>query len=122
MKKILISIKPEYVALILKESKRYEYRKIKTKDKINSMIVYSTSPVKKVVAEIEIDCIIEKSPQELWAQTHEQSGIDKEFFDQYFAGKDRAVAYKLGKINKYNKPKKLEDFNIKHAPQSFVYV
>ncbi|MDE5767136.1 MAG: ASCH domain-containing protein [Malacoplasma sp.] len=54
MKKILISIKPEYVKNILKGIKKYEYRTKLPKEKISKIIIYCTSPIKKVVAEVDI--------------------------------------------------------------------
>ena len=62
------------------------------------------------------------SPEELWAITKDESGISKEFFDEYFAGRETAYAYKLGKIKVYDEPKTLMDYGIKAAPQSFVYI
>ena len=50
--------------------------------------------------------------------------IDKVSFylDEYFKGKEKAVAYKLINVKKYENPKKLSHFGIDNAPQSFVYV
>ena len=62
------------------------------------------------------------SPEELWKLTKEESGISKEFFDEYFEGRKIAYAYKLGKIKVYDEPKTLLDYGIKAAPQSFVYI
>ena len=54
MSKILIPIKPEYVDKILSGNKKYEYRKIKPKRKVDKMIIYSTYPIMKVVGEVEV--------------------------------------------------------------------
>lgn len=122
MRKILISINPEYVDLILKKIKRFEYRKTVAKLDIKSIIVYSTYPEMKVVAEVKIDGIIEDTPEGLWERTHEHGGVGKTFFDAYFAGRRKAYAYKLGEVKVFAEPKTLKDFNIQHAPQSFVYI
>ncbi len=53
MKKILISIKPQYVEKILNRTKKYEFRTKAAKQDINGLIIYSTYPTKKVVAEVE---------------------------------------------------------------------
>ena len=51
MGKILLSIKPIYVNKILNGTKKYEYRKRKPKrNDIGKLIIYSTSPIKKVVS------------------------------------------------------------------------
>ena len=121
-KKILISINPEHVKNIINGIKKYEYRKIAAKQDISSIIIYETTPVKRIVAEAEILDVLMYSPQELWELTKEESGISKEFFDEYFEGKEVAYAYKLGKIKVYDEPKTLLDYGIKTAPQSFVYI
>lgn len=121
-KKIIISINPEHVQNIIKGIKKYEYRKIAAKQDISSIIIYETTPVKRIVAEAEIEDVLMCSPEELWKITKDESGISKDFFDEYFEGKEIAYAYKLGKIKVYDKPKTLLDYGIKSAPQSFVYV
>lgn len=121
-KKILISINPKHVQNIIKGIKKYEYRKIAAKHDISSIIIYETTPVKRIVAEAEIIDVLVYSPEKLWKLTKEESGISKEFFDEYFKGKEIAYAYKLGKIKVYDEPKTLLEYGIKAAPQSFVYI
>ncbi|MBS5853394.1 MAG: ASCH domain-containing protein [Staphylococcus sp.] len=95
-RKILISINPEHVENIINGSKKFEYRKIAAKQDISSIVIYETTPVKRIVAEAEIIDVLILSPDELWKQTKQASGISKEFFDEYFKGKKIAYAYKLG--------------------------
>lgn len=121
-KKILVSINPEHVQNIIKGVKKYEYRKKVVKQDISSILIYETVPVKRIVAEAEILGILMYPPEELWKFTKEESGISKEFFDEYFKGREIAYAYKLGKIKVYDKPKTLLECGIKTAPQSFVYI
>lgn len=123
MCKILMPINPEYVDEILSGNKKYEYRKIKAKRKnIDKMIIYSTSPIMRVVAEVDVEGIIEASPEKLWEQTNEYSGITKDFYSKYYKNKENAIAYKLGNIKVYDKPKKLCDIGINYVPQSFIYL
>lgn len=123
MCKILISIKPEYVNEILSGRKKYEYRKVKAKkDNVDKMIIYATAPIMKVVAEIEILKVLEDSPDLIWENTKEYSGINKSFYDKYYENRNIAIAYQLGKIEKYNKPKELSDLGISYSPQSFIYI
>ena len=121
-RKILISINPEHVQNIIAGIKKYEYRKIAAKQDISSIIIYETTPIKRIVAEAEIVDVLELPPDELWEQTKNESGISKAFFDRYFNNRTVAFAYKLGKIKVYDTPKTLMDYGIKAAPQSFVYV
>ena len=121
-KKIIISINPEHVENIINGTKKYEYRTKAAKQDISSIIIYETVPVKKIVAEAEIIEVLELSPEDLWNETKEFSGISKDFYDDYFKNRDVAYAYKLGKIKVYKEPKSLLDFGVNYAPQSFVYV
>ncbi len=123
MCKILMPINPEYVDEILSGNKKYEYRKIKAKrGNIDKMIIYSTSPIMRVVAEAEIVGILEDSPEKLWEKTKKHSGITKDFYLKYYKDRNSAVAYKLGSIKVYKSPKKLSDIGINYVPQSFVYL
>ncbi len=121
-RKILISINPEHVQNIIAGVKKYEYRKIAAKQDISSIIIYETTPIKRIVAEAEIIDVLELPPEQLWNQTKNESGISKVFFDKYFNNRTIAYAYKLGKIKVYDTPKTLMDYGIKAAPQSFVYI
>lgn len=120
--KILISINPEHVANIINGTKKYEYRKIAAKQDISSIIIYETTPIKRIVAEAEIAEVLMLPPEELWEITKNASGISKKFFDAYFKDRQIAYAYKLGEIRVFETPKTLLDYGIKAAPQSFVYI
>lgn len=120
--KIIVSINPEYVEKILSGKKKFEYRTRVAKQHVDTLIIYATKPMMKVVAEVEILGVIATSPEELWDQTKNQSGTTKSFFDEYFKGRQIAYAYKLGELKVYETPKFLLDFGLRMAPQSFAYV
>ena len=77
MKAILLSIKPEYVAKILDGTKKYEYRKRLAKAECSTILIYSTSPVMKVVAKVEIIGTICAAPSTLWEETKSNAGISR---------------------------------------------
>ena len=123
MCKILMPINPCYVEEILAGRKKYEYRKIKAKkNNINKIIIYSTSPVMKVVAEVDVEEIIEETPEKMWELTKNYSGITEDFYYKYYKNKKSAIAYKLGNVKKYKEPKNLSEIGIDFIPQSFVYL
>lgn len=122
MTKMLLSINPEHVENIVNGNKKYEYRKVRCRSTVDKIIIYVTSPVMKVIGEVDILDVIEDTPIKVWNMTSEQSGISKEFYYHYFGNKNHAVAYKLGKVIKYDTPLVLSDFGVNAAPQSFVYV
>lgn len=121
--KVLLSIRPEYVKKIFSGEKKYEYRKVIFKKKVNKIVVYSTKPEAKIVGEFSIDDILHDRPEEIWKETGEVSGVSYSFFNGYFKNRDEGYAIKIGNLFLYNEPidPRLIDNNFK-APQSFCYV
>lgn len=119
---ILLSINPNHVENIMNGTKRYEYRKVACKRHVDKIVIYSTNPIMRVVGEADVEDILIDNPETIWKKTQKKSGIDKHFFDQYYANRELAVAYKLKNVVKYNVPKKLKDYGINNAPQSFQYI
>jgi predicted transcriptional regulator len=119
---ILLSIHPKFVDKIMTGEKKFEFRRVIAKRNPNKIIIYSTSPVCKVIGEAEVEDIIIDNPEKVWKETKKFSGVEKEFYVEYFDNRDLAVAYKLKNVIKYISPIDLKDFGIKVAPQSFVYV
>ena len=82
-KAVLISIKPRFAEKILSGKKKYEFRKSIFKDRsITKIVIYSSSPVQKVVGEFAIGRILADRPKGLWWRAG--IGEDKEFFFDYF--------------------------------------
>ena len=119
---ILLSINPEYVERIMCGEKKYEFRKNLCRKKVDKIIIYSTSPVMKVVGEAEVEEVLVDEPRKIWEITKKHSGINQEFFYEYYDGRTQAVAYKLNNIVEYAKPKVLADYGVNVAPQSFCYL
>ena len=122
MSKALLSINPQHVGRIMDGSKRFEFRKVRTRREITRIVIYSTCPVGLVVGEVEVTEVLEGPPAAVWDVASEHAGITREFFEQYYAGRERAVAYRLGKVREYRRPKSLADVGVGSAPQSFVYL
>lgn len=122
MCQMLLSINPEYVESILKGTKLYEYRKFRCRDDVDKIIIYATAPQKQVVAEAEIEYIVEDEILNVWHQTKKYSGITYSFFRKYYKGKKKAVAYRLENVVVYDKPLSLKDLGVSCAPQSYCYL
>lgn len=123
MKKILLSIKPCYVAEIFSGRKTVEYRKRIPQDKaVRQVLIYSSYPVKKVVAEFTLGGFFAGSKEWLWGQTVGIGGITKNVFDQYFDGKDIAYAYQIENLQVFDQSRPLSEYGLKRAPQDFCYV
>lgn len=121
--KVLLSIKPEFAEKIFNGTKKYEFRKSIFKNKkVDTVVVYASSPWQYVIGEFKIETILNDNVDSIWKQTHEYSGISEEFYRMYFAHKTNAFAIKIGRVTKYKKPKQLRDYHVNHAPQSYVYL
>jgi len=121
--KVLLSIKPEFAESIFDGSKKYEFRKAIFKNPdIKTVVVYASSPVQRVIGEFDIETILKASPDELWKETKDASGITEEFFFDYFQNRDTAFAIKVKNIHRFKKTLCLRKSYNKTPPQSFCYV
>lgn len=120
--KVVLSIKPEFANKIFDGTKRFEFRKaIFKNENIKSVLVYSSSPVQKVIGEFQIEQIIKHDLETLWDLTKEFSGITEKYFYDYFADREHGFAIQIKKKTRFKKPKCLrEDYNLT-PPQSFTY-
>ena len=123
MCKVLMSIKPKYAIQILNGTKTFEYRKNRfRRQNVDAIVIYATSPVMKVIGEVKLVGILEDRPEIIWEKTYHNGGINKTAYDDYFEGKDKAIAYRLGKVEKYENEMQLSDFHVHVPPQSYVYL
>jgi predicted transcriptional regulator len=119
--KVLLSIKPEFVDKIIKGEKRFEYRRKIFKKDVESVIIYATSPWKKIIGEFYIEEILAEDPKILWSKTYRFSGVEKEFFMDYFKDSGIGYAIKIGKLELYKEPYNITDL-VNTPPQSYVYI
>ena len=92
------------------------------KEKIDTIIVYSSSPIQKVVGELKIKQVLYDKKSIIWNKTNRYGGITKIKYDKYYENCGYAVAYEIEKTILYDKQKDLKDFNVRTAPQSYVYI
>ena len=112
MFKMILSISPEDIELIIKGKKKYDFRKFYCKALIKTILLYVKHPVKAIVGEAKILNIIKNTPENVWKITKKFAGMSKEDFDVYYRDKNVAIAYELGNIKIYKTPKSLKDFNL----------
>ncbi len=120
---VILSIKPEFCNAILQGEKIYEFRKriFKTKEEIDYVFIYSTSPIQKIVAAFTIESILCDHPKNLWKKCKEGAGISKDLFFSYFGARPEGYAIEIDEVIKFDPidPKHVvSDFN---PPQSFCY-
>lgn len=123
MKKIFLSVKPQYVHKILSGEKKYEYRRVIFKDKtVKHLLIYASFPIQRVVAECEIKCIEEGCPEEIWERTNQFGGIVKKQFTDYFKYCSKAYAICIENVKIFKEPKEINVYHLTRAPMSFCYV
>lgn len=121
---VILSIKPEYCEKIKNGEKKFEFRKriFKRHEDIESVYIYATSPIKKIVASFTFENIIKDSPDNLWEKCKIFAGIEKGKFFDYFGNNKEGFAIKIEKVTSFDPidPKSIiPEFT---PPQSFQYL
>ena len=121
--KVILSIKPEFAEKIFDGTKKFEFRRtIFSNTHINTIILYASSPVQRVVGEFEINQVLFDDIDSLWNRTREYAGIDESYFFKYFSDRNKGYAIEIKKVKKYKTPLNLQKKFQIQPPQSFVYV
>lgn len=100
----IISIKPKFVEEIVNGKKRFEYRKSFLRKIPQKCYIYSTKPVGKVIGFFTIKKILKDEPSKIWEKTKEKASITKEIFDQYYFGRNKAVAIEIDDVTIFEEP------------------
>lgn len=122
MSAILLSVKPEFIYKIMNGEKRYEFRRRMCRKPVQHIYFYAVKPVQRVLARADVEEVIWDHPQKVWERTFKSAGVNREYFDRYFAGCKMAGAYFLGEVFCYEGGRELSEFGIRVPPQSFVYI
>ena len=118
----LLSVRPEYAQQIAAGTKRVEFRRAKFSRPLTHVVVYSTSPEKRVVGYFEVLGIDEGSAASLWQEHKEHSGISRKKLFAYLRGARQAIAIRIGKFHHAHRQVRLEDLGALAPPQSFRYL
>lgn len=123
-KSVLISIHPKYVEKILNGTKQVEFRRVWAVQDVTHMVIYSTSPIMKIVAIVEITKVLRSSKAGLWEIAKDLGGgLTRQELRDYFSGVALGHALLLGKVEKFYRPLGLDEvFPSLRPPQSFVYL
>ncbi len=116
-------IKPIYSEKIMSGEKKYELRKRLPNNNIDYILIYSTTPIAKIVGYAEVASTHIKPVKDMWNLVSSLAGISKEDYLDYFNGKENACAIELKKVCRFKKPFNVKEINENFTvPQSFCYV
>jgi predicted transcriptional regulator len=119
----LLAIQPKYSDAIFAGDKYVEFRKRGFKQPVKLVVVYTSSPVKKVIGYFSIGKIVCKTPQELWDEFGAVGSISKDAFFEYYQGKTKAFGIVIERAEEFEKPISLKRLGRDWVPpQSFRYI
>ncbi len=119
---VILSIKPKFAEAILSGEKKFEFRKIRFKEDVQTVYIYCSSPVKKITGSFTYKNIVKDTPEKLWEKFGDDGNIDKDDFFKYFKNKKTGYSICIDSINKF--PYCLDPYEIFQdftPPQSFRY-
>ena len=100
---LFLPIHPEWVDKILSGEKTVELRK-HFPDNVAKMMIYSTSPVRRVVGYVDNPSYIHTYPGHLWTLVGEQSCVRHKDFFKYFHRCKKGYAINLDGFTKFRFP------------------
>lgn len=102
---LFLSIRPRYVKRILEGLKRVEFRRVRPKICIGELLlIYSSSPKKELECHSVVTALSKGTPDLLWSQFREASGLTRSEFKSYFLGADVGFAIHFGKVARFDAP------------------
>ena len=121
---ILLSVKPKFADLIVQGSKLIELRRAVPARPVDTIAIYSSSPVQAIVALADVKETVEASLSKLWTLAKENGGgLTKSELLSYFDSKSTGFAILLHNVRVFSKPVSPQKlFKIFAAPQSFKYL
>jgi len=119
----ILPIQPRYAEAIITGVKKVEFRRRNLRNTLNHIVIYASSPVRKIVGFFRVTHVTVGSPAEIWKQFRKVGGIEKAAFEAYYKGAKDAVAIGIGDVVVLRKPLALKTLcESLSPPQSFVYL
>lgn len=119
----LLPIKPRFAQAILDGTKKVEFRRQLFGRRISHILIYASSPVKRVVGYFRIGNITRDDPKLVWKKYEDVAGISAAEFREYYEGAIAAVAIEVDDLVVLKRPVALSSIRRSlQAPQSFCYL
>lgn len=124
---LFLSLRPKYAEMIISGIKTVELRRIRPKAPPGTLvIVYASSPMKRVLGTCIVEAIGTATPEEIWKLHGASTGIDWSAVADYFRGKSEGVAITVRNPERFITPIPLDKIRKclgdSAPPQSFSYV
>ena len=120
---VLLSLHPQYVDAILRGDKKVEFRRRGFRRDVSHVVMYSTTPVGRIMGVFAVDGVEQGPPRELWAHHRDVAGLSERSFYEYYRGARSGVAIRIGSAQPLDTPLDLQQLNGDFsAPQSFRYL
>ena len=99
MDQAILSLKPQYVDLILSGKKTVELRNRVVRMEPGTVIwIYATRPLGGIVALAELDSVVHDTPAEIWFRYEKEMCIDRAHFDSYIDNRESVSALILSSV------------------------
>jgi predicted transcriptional regulator len=125
---LLLSIHHKYASMIFDGDKQVELRRVRPRHlkKGDLIVVYVTSPKQALVGAIEVEKVVEMSPNDLWEIVENKAGITQKNFQKYFENSSIGFAIFLKRRISFDAPIKLEQIRKQWSsfrpPQCYYYL
>ncbi|SRR5579885_2905795 len=120
-----LPIKPVYAERLMDGTKCFEFRRRPMSDDVTHIVVYASSPYKRILGIVEVSSIQCGSVRSVWNKTREHAGISRAEYLHYFEGASVAYAIAIDpsktlRFDEHISPSDIERNFV--VPQSFKYV
>ncbi|UOG39546.1 ASCH domain-containing protein [Leptospira noguchii] len=120
---VFLPIKPEFAHKIINGEKKIEFRKKFSSQEVETIVIYSSSPEKRVIGYATVDSIVIDTPDSLWKRFYKKGGIDKDRFSTYFNGKETGVGIRIKNVSRLKEAVTPTQLGIQGAiPQNFKFL
>ena len=119
----LLAIKPRFAEAIMAGRKTVEFRKTRFSQPPRYIVLYTSTPIRQIVAYFEVAYIKELTPLGLWRRFRDAGAIGYREFCDCYARPTRGCAIVVATVWKLKRPVALEHVDAgDSAPQSFRYL
>lgn len=119
----LLAIQPRFADAIFGGQKKVEFRRVRFRCSVTHVVVYVSSPTRRIIGYFEVSGVVEGDPRVLWSLYKSVGCMKKNEFFFYFNKRKSGIAIEIGTITKLKRPVSLRSLDASLVPpQSFTYL